>query len=221
MEHRSVSNFATQGVQWAQVVPCWLHPPLTRPGPDPTPLQCCANGAQIYKTPFHGGPWGWGNTWLHSAGKRDGPSSTCVTRMRAVLQQGHKCTSILATQQKTSRPDQFEITPPTRDAVNDWIKEAKLGQDDYLFPSRIHESPHIGTRQYATIVDSWVTEIRLNPSEHGTHPKRRTKASFIYRRTKSLRAVQLLLGHTKLKGTVRYLGIEVDGALEMAEQTEV
>ena len=124
-------------------------------------------------------------------------------------------------QQKTSRPVQFEITQPTRDAVSDWIKEAKLGQDDYLFASRIHESPHIGTRQYARMVDSWVTEIGLNPSEYGTHSMRRTKSSLIYRRTKNLRAVQLLLGHTKLESTVRYLGIEVDDALEMAEQTEI
>jgi len=124
-------------------------------------------------------------------------------------------------QHKTSRPVQFEITQPTRDAVSDWIKEAKLGQDDYLFPSRIHESPHIGTRQYARIVASWVTEIGLNPSEYATHSMRRTKASLIYRRTKNLRAVQLLLGHTKLESTVRYLGIEVDDALEMAEQTEI
>lgn len=72
-------------------------------------------------------------------------------------------------QQKTSRPVQFEITQPTRDAVSEWIKEAKLGQNNYLFPSRIHDSPHIGTRQYARIVDSWVTEIGLNPSKYGTH----------------------------------------------------
>lgn len=102
-------------------------------------------------------------------------------------------------QQKTSRPVQFEITQPTRDAVSDWIKEAKLGQDDYLFPSRIHEPPHIGTRQYARSVDSCGTEIGLNPSEYGTHSMRRTKASLIYRRTKNLRAVQLLLGHTNGK----------------------
>ena len=124
-------------------------------------------------------------------------------------------------QQKTSRHVQFEITQPTRDAVSDWIREANLGQDDYLFPSRIHKSPHIGTRQYARIVDSWVTEIGLNPSKYGTHSMRRTKASLIYRRTKNLRAMQLLLCHTKLESTVRYLGIEVDDALEMAEQTEI
>ena len=91
----------------------------------------------------------------------------------------------------------------------------------YLFPSWIHESPHLSTRQYARIVNAWVIEIGLDPSGYGTHTMRRTKASLIYRRTKNLRAVQLLLGQTKLESTVRYLGIEVDDALEMAEQTEV
>jgi site-specific recombinase XerC len=70
-------------------------------------------------------------------------------------------------------------------------------------------------------VDSWVTEIGLNPSEYGTHSMRRTKASLIYRRTKNLRSVQLPLGHTKLESTVRYLGIKVDDALELAERTEI
>lgn len=88
-------------------------------------------------------------------------------------------------------------------------------------PSRLHDSPHVSTRQYARIVDRWVAEIGLDASAYGTHTMRRTKAALIYRRTKNLRAVQLLLGHTKLESTVRYLDIEVDDALEMAEQTEV
>jgi integrase len=92
---------------------------------------------------------------------------------------------------------------------------------DYLFKSRLGSSPHISTRQYARIVGSWVSEIGLDAANYGTHSMRRTKASLIYRRTKNLRAVQLLLGHRKLESTVRYLGIEVDDALEMAEQTEV
>jgi len=82
-------------------------------------------------------------------------------------------------------------------------------------------SPHLSTRQYARIVRSWIRKIGLTPAGHGTHPLHRTKASLIYRRTKNLRVVQLLLGHSKLESTVRYLGIEVDDALEMAEQTEV
>jgi integrase len=92
--------------------------------------------------------------------------------------------------------------------------------EDFLFPSRIHASPHLSTRQYARIVDSWVLQLGLDPANYGAHTLRRTKATLIYRRTKNLRAVQLLLGHTKLESTVRYLGIEVDDALEMAEQTE-
>ena len=124
-------------------------------------------------------------------------------------------------QRKTKNPVQFEITAPTRDAVASWIKQASLGAEDYLFPSRIHDSPHLSTRQYARIVDSWVNQIGLDATAYGTHSMRRTKACLIYRRTKNLRAVQLLLGHTKIESTVRYLGIEVEDALEMAEQTEV
>ena len=124
-------------------------------------------------------------------------------------------------QQKTQRPVQFEITVQTREALESWIKSAGLKSESFLFPSRVSKSPHLGTRQYARIVDHWVVEIGLNPNSYGTHSMRRTKASLIYRRTKNLRAVQLLLGHTKLESTVRYLGIEVDDALEIAEQTEV
>jgi integrase len=127
----------------------------------------------------------------------------------------------IVVQQKTDRPVQFEITPPTRDAVTAWIKEAKLTNEDFLFPSRVHESPHLGTRQYARILNSWIEEIGLDPTAYGTHTIRRTKASLIYRRTKNIRAVQLLLGHTKLESTVRYLGIEVEDALELSEQTEI
>lgn len=124
-------------------------------------------------------------------------------------------------QRKTQRPVQFEITEQTRDALAAWIAKAKLKPDQYLFSSRVHASPHITTRQYARIVHHWVASIGLDPSAYGTHTMRRTKATLIYRRTKNLRAVQLLLGHTKLESTVRYLGIEVDDALEIAEQTEV
>ena len=109
----------------------------------------------------------------------------------------------------------------TRDSIANWIKYANLKSNDYLFKSRFKNSAHISTRQYARLVELWVSQIGLNPADYGTHSLRRTKASLIYRRTKNLRAVQLLLGHKKLESTVRYLGIEVDDALEMAEQTEV
>jgi integrase len=124
-------------------------------------------------------------------------------------------------QQKTQRPVQFEITELTRASVENWILEAHLCRFDYLFPSRVQGSPHLSTRQYSRIVDTWVTLIGLDPTLYGTHTMRRTKASLIYRRTKNLRAVQLLLGHTKLESTVRYLGIDVDDVLELAENTEV
>jgi len=124
-------------------------------------------------------------------------------------------------QQKTHIPVQFEITEPTRTALSKWIEMKHLQTEDYLFRSRIHESSHLSTRQYARIVHKWVSEIGLDPGNYGTHTMRRTKASLIYHRTKNLRAVQILLGHTRLESTVRYLGVEVDDALEMAEQTEV
>jgi integrase len=124
-------------------------------------------------------------------------------------------------QQKTQRPVQFEITEPTREAVGAWIVHAGLTTDDLLFPSRIRKSAHLSTRQFARIVGSWAEQLGLDRADYGTHALRRTKATLIYRRTKNLRAVQLLLGHTKLESTVRYLGIEVNDALEMAEQTDV
>jgi integrase len=123
-------------------------------------------------------------------------------------------------QRKTQRPVQFEITEQTRVALAGWIAAAALRPEQYLFPSRIAASPHISTRQYARVVRRWVASIGLDPATYGTHTMRRTKATLIYRRTRNLRAVQLLLGHTKLESTVRYLGIEVDDALEIAEQTE-
>jgi integrase len=98
--------------------------------------------------------------------------------------------------------------------------EADLRFSDYLFPSRVKQSRHLSVRQYARIVHRWIDAIGLDPSGYGTHSMRRTKASLIYRRTKNLRAVQLLLGHTKLESTVRCLGVEFDDALELAEQTE-
>jgi integrase len=124
-------------------------------------------------------------------------------------------------QQKTRQAVQFEITVQTRDALCAWIRRANLSPSAFLFPSRLHRSPHLSIRQYGRIVASWVAAIGLDPTVYGTHSLRRTKASLVYRKTKNLRAVQLLLGHTKLESTVRYLGIEVDDALEMAEQTEV
>jgi integrase len=124
-------------------------------------------------------------------------------------------------QQKTGKPVQFEITPKTRVAITSWIKSNYLRTSDYLFPSRVINSEHLSTRQYSRIVKRWVTSIGLDPTAYGTHSMRRTKASLIYKRTKNLRAVQILLGHTKLESTVRYLGVEVDDALELSEHTDI
>ncbi len=142
-------------------------------------------------------------------------------RVKDVAHDDQVASRAIVMQQKTRRPVQFEITEQTRDSVSAWIRRANRRAEDYLFPSRLRTSLHLSTRQYARIVRGWVREIGLNPAGYGTHTLRRTKASLIYRRTKNLRAVQLLLGHSKLESTVRYLGIEVDDALEMAEQTEV
>lgn len=124
-------------------------------------------------------------------------------------------------QRKTGQPVQFEITDETQDSVSAWLTVAGINASNYLFPSRIRTSAHLSTRQYSRIAHNWFESIGLDPSMYGTHSMRRTKATLIYRRTKNLRAVQLLLGHTKLESTVRYLGVEVDDALELAEQTEI
>ena len=142
-------------------------------------------------------------------------------KVRDVSHGGRIASRTIIMQQKTHTPVQFEITEQARGTLADWVNVAGLRHDSFLFPSRIKHSLHLSTRQYARIVKQWVTSIGLDPSEYGTHALRRTKASLIYKKTKNLRAVQLLLGHTKLESTVRYLGIEVDDALEMAEQTEI
>ncbi|AUH51792.1 integrase [Chromobacterium sp. ATCC 53434] len=143
-------------------------------------------------------------------------------RVRDICHGAQILSRAMVIQRKTQRPVQFELTEPTRSAVAAWIEKAHLrGGDQYLFPSRVKCSPHISTRQYARIVHHWAAAAGLDSSIYGTHSMRRTKATLIYKRTKNLRVVQLLLGHTKLESTVRYLGIEVDDALEISEQTEI
>lgn len=141
-------------------------------------------------------------------------------RVRDIAHGNQIASRAIVMQHKAHRPVQFEITEQTRKTVSSWITQTQLKADQYLFPSRVNASPHISTRQYARIVGSWVSLIGLDPSSYGTHTMRRTKATLVYHRTKNLRAVQLLLGHTKLESTIRYLGIEVDDALEISEKTE-
>lgn len=141
--------------------------------------------------------------------------------VRDVTQAGQVANRAIIMQRKTKRPVQFEIMDQTRIAVGNWFALRNLGAHDYLFPSRKNLNAHITTRQYSKLLKDWVTDIGLDPKNYGTHSLRRTKATLIYRRTKNLRAVQLLLGHSKVESTVRYLGIELDDALEIAEQTEI
>jgi integrase len=119
-------------------------------------------------------------------------------------------------QKKTGHPIRFELTEQTRQAVDDYKKPG-----EFMFTGRSGSGRSITTRQYARLVSEWIASIGLDPHLFGTHSLRRTKATLIYRRTGNLRAVQLLLGHTKVESTVRYLGIEVDDALAIAEQVDV
>ena len=124
-------------------------------------------------------------------------------------------------QRKTGRPVQFEVSENTRASVLEWTNAPEMRGCPVLFPSRFHDSPHLSTRQYARLVRDWVSAIGLDPSGYGTHSLRRTKAALIYRKTGNLRAVQLLLGHTKLDSTVRYLGVEIEDALTIAERIDI
>ncbi|WP_407120137.1 tyrosine-type recombinase/integrase [Bradyrhizobium sp. STM 3561] len=123
-------------------------------------------------------------------------------------------------QKKTGRPVKFELTESTRQAIDDYLRLTGKKSGEYLFTGRRLNGP-MTTRQYARLLSRWLADIGLDPHLFGTHSLRRTKATLIYRRTGNLRAVQLLLGHTKIESTVRYLGIEVDDALAIAEQVDV
>jgi integrase len=124
-------------------------------------------------------------------------------------------------QKKTGQPVRFELTELTRQAIDDYVRATGRMPGEVLFPGRRGPSRSLSTRQYARLVSAWIAGIGLDPHLFGTHSLRRTKASLIYRRTGNLRAVQILLGHTKIESTVRYLGIEVDDALAIAEQVDV
>lgn len=124
-------------------------------------------------------------------------------------------------QSKTKRPVQFELTDNSRDTVSAWVRSPEMIGCPFMFPSRFHDRPHISTRQYGRLVREWVTAIGLEPSGYGTHSLRRSKAAEIYRKTGNLRAVQLLLGHNKVDSTVRYLGVELEDALSIAEKIDI
>lgn len=128
---------------------------------------------------------------------------------------------VSVTQSKTGRPVQFEVSENARNSILVWVRSPSMIGCRFLFPSRFHGSPHLSTRQYARLVRDWVSAIGLDANAYGTHSLRRTKAALIYRKAGNLRAVQLLLGHTKVDSTVRYLGVELDDALSIAEKIEI
>ena len=142
-------------------------------------------------------------------------------RIRDVTRADRILLRAMVVQRKTHRPAQFELTEPARSAVSAWIEKANLKPEHYLFPSRLAKSPHVYKRQYARMVQQWVAAIGLDSTVYGNDSMRRTEGTLIYKPTKNLRAVQLLLGHTKLESTVRYLGIAVDDALEISEQIKI
>ena len=142
-------------------------------------------------------------------------------KVEDVAPNGYAIARATVRQRKTGRPVRFELTEQTRQAVDDYLKAAGKMTGEYLFTSRRRPGEALTTRQYARLVGKWIAGIGLDAHVFGTHSLRRTKATLIYRRTGNLRAVQLLLGHTRVESTVRYLGIEVDDALAIAEQVEV
>lgn len=127
----------------------------------------------------------------------------------------------MVTQRKTGRPVQFEVTQGTRESVLAWLRVRRGRLDEFLFPSRCYDGRCLTTRQYARLLKHWLTQVGIEPSAYGTHSLRRTKVALIYRQTGNLRAVQILLGHTKLDSTVRYLGVDIEDALSLAEATDL
>ena len=142
-------------------------------------------------------------------------------RVEDVAAGGNTVDRATVRQRKTGRPVRFELSEQTRQAVDDHLKAANKRPGEFLITGRRGANTSITTRQYARLVSGWIGSVGLDPRLFGTHSLRRTKATLIYRRTGNLRAVQLLLGHTKIESTVRYLGIEVDDALTIAEQVDV
>ena len=134
---------------------------------------------------------------------------------------GHVKERTSVIQSKTQKPVRFEITSGTRKSLERWMDEPLMVGSEFLWPGRFHERLHISTRQYARLVRGWVKSVGLEPSAYGTHSMRRTKVAQIYKKTGNLRAVQLLLGHTKMDSTIRYLGVELEDALAISESVEM
>ncbi len=144
-----------------------------------------------------------------------------LLKVEDVAPNGYTADRATIRQKKTGQPVRFELTEQNRQAVDEYLRASGRKPSEFMFGGRRGTERSMTTRQYARLVSEWVASIGLDPHIFGTHSLRRTKATLIYRRTGNLRAVQLLLGHRKIESTVRYLGIEVDDALAIAEQVDV
>jgi integrase len=144
-----------------------------------------------------------------------------AVRVDDVAPSGYATDRATIRQKKTGRPVRFELTDQTRMAIDEYLTLTSRKPGQVLFAGRGNGEKGLTTRQYARLVQEWVASIGLDPASFGTHSLRRTKAVLIYRQTGNLRAVQLLLGHSKIESTVRYLGIEVDDAIEIAEKIDI
>ena len=143
-----------------------------------------------------------------------------AVRVDDVAPNGRAVERATVRQRKTGRPVRFELTEQTRQAINEYLAATGKKSGEYLFGGR-RPGQSMTTRQYARLLSDWLAGIGLDPYVYATHSLRQTKATLIYRRTGNLRAVQLLLGHSKIESTVRYLGIDIDDALTISEQVEI
>ena len=144
-----------------------------------------------------------------------------AVRVDSVAPSGYAKDRATVRQKKTGRPVRFELTDQSRQAIDEYLRLTGRRTGQLLFPGRGDGVRGMTTRQYARLVHEWVASIGLDPAKYGAHSLRRTKAVLIYRRTRNLRAVQLLLDHSKIESTVCYLGIEVNDAIKIAEKIDI
>jgi hypothetical protein len=175
-------------------------------------------GAKQRSNRNRSGPSGFGST-ANNASATD--CDIVKIRIGDLISGGRVRSRAIVVQRKTGRPVQFELLEPARASILVWLEHRGGTLDAFAFPSRVDRTAHMSTRQYARLVDEWVTGIGLRREDYGTHSLRRTKASIIYKQTGNLRAVQILLGHTKIESTVRYLGVDIEDALALSEATEI
>jgi integrase len=144
-----------------------------------------------------------------------------VVRVADVAPNGYTMDRATVWQKKTGRPGRCELTEQTRQAIDEYLRQSRRKPGRFLFAGRGEPDIGLTVRQYARLTNEWFASIGLDPLKFGTHSLGRTKATLIYRETGNLRAVQLLLGHTKIESTVRYLGIKIDTAIEIAEKVYI